>query len=205
MPSASDERQISTPRNGNEDMGGSLPLLDRLREASTTLIVARASFDIWWLYAGSQTRPKFIAGMNEYSEFFRFDEEAHFRVAVVGLYTLFDGRSDTVTLKSLIDKVELAGNDVVQIRARLSALDVKIAAIKVLRHKLFAHRDHKLAYNTVYELAKVRPDDLRMLTDESLSILNDLAALLSFRSFEFRDYVAEDALELLKKIQPGNQ
>jgi hypothetical protein len=180
-----------------------LSLPERIHAASTTLIVARASFDIWRLYAGASTRPTFFAGMEEYSEFFWFDEEAHFRVAVVGIYSLFDGRTDTVTLTSLIDAVKALGNDVASIRSRLELLAHAVKAVKTLRHKLFAHRDHGLGYNEAYQLAKVRPDDLRTLLDESLAILNDLACLLSLPKFAFNEFVAQHTSEMLHKLQPG--
>jgi len=70
-----------------------LPLVERIRVAGFNVMIARASYDIWWLYKGAAARPLYIDGMQTYSEFFRFDEEAHFRAMIVGLCSLFDGRS----------------------------------------------------------------------------------------------------------------
>jgi hypothetical protein len=52
-----------------------------------------------------------------------------------------------------------------------------VAKIKVLRHKLFAHRDHGMGYNDVFKAAQVRPDDVKAIFDESFAIVNGLAAL----------------------------
>jgi hypothetical protein len=178
-----------------------LPLVERIRIAGFNLMVARTSHDIWWLYAGNDTRRLFIEGMQPYSEFFRYDQAAHQRAMIVGLYTLFDGRRDTITLESLIDDANAAGYDVDALTPKLAALSIRVAKIKVLRHKLFAHRDHSLAYNEVFKAAEIRPSDLRMIFDESLEIVNGLAALTGAPWTYWNDNVANHTTELLYYIQ----
>lgn len=178
-----------------------LSLADRLAAAGTSLVIARASFDIWWLYAGRSTRSNFLSAINEYSDFFRFDEEAHFRLAIISVFTLFDGRGDTVTLTALADECTEAGYDTDSIRKRIKTLCPVLKKIKILRHKLFAHRDNRLTYEQVYESAGITPHELESLLDECLSIINALAEFCGSQPLSFNEYVASDTKALLDKIQ----
>jgi hypothetical protein len=182
-------------------MAARLPFSERLKSAETALIVARASFDIWWLYASNETRPRYLDVMNDYPDFFRYDEEGHFRNAVVTLWTLFDGRRDTVTLRSLITEAGARGLEVATPRARLKRLEPRLEKIETLRHKLFAHRDHSLEYESVYAIADITPDDLRSTLDESLLIFNELATLHNLPKTEFRSFPADDARRLLERLR----
>src|ERR1700733_13224706 len=85
-------------------MVAALPLPSRFRSAVIALVVASASYDIWWIYKGKSTRD--LEAMNNFPTFFRYDEEAHFRNMIVGLYTLYDTHPRTITIKSLIHELE---------------------------------------------------------------------------------------------------
>ena len=78
---------------------------------------------------------------------------------IVGLYTLFDGGRDTITLESLIKDAKTVGHDVTALTSKLSALSNRVAKIRLLRHKLFAHRDHNMAYNDVSRRPVQDPDE----------------------------------------------
>jgi hypothetical protein len=179
-----------------------LPVAERVRVAGFNLMVARASYDIWWLYQGADTRPLYIEGMQAYSEFFRYDQEAHFRAMIVGLCALFDGRRDTVTLKSLLREAKAAGHDVNSLEDKLAVLEVCIAKIKVLRNNLFAHRNHGVGYSDVYKSAKVCPDDVKAVLEGSLTIVNELALLTGAKQTDWNEGVADHTSQLLRDIQP---
>ena len=183
-------------------MDAPLTLAERIRSAGFNIGLARASYDIWWVYKGADTRPLYLKGMQTYSQFFRFDEEAHFRAMIVGLCTLFDKRKDTITLASLVEGAKTAGSDVAAINAKLAKLDDRVAKIKILRHKLFAHRNHATAYNDVFREAQLRPDDLKSLLDESLAIVNGRADLRVVPRTDLRPGVSEHTKNLLHDIQP---
>src|ERR1041385_9060871 len=99
-----------------------LPFAARFKSATLTLIFARASFDIWWLYIGAETRRHFLPTMNRFSEFFRYDQEAHWRAAIVATWSLFDKRSDTITLAELLRESAKGGRDVSKLQQMLDAL-----------------------------------------------------------------------------------
>jgi hypothetical protein len=179
-----------------------LSLSDRIKAAGLNVTLAQASHDIWWLYKG-ETRERYIKGMNVYSEFFRIDEEAHFRAMIVGIMTLFDSRMrDTIPLSKLISDVEEAGINAQSIKARLDALKEPVRGIKFLRHKLFAHRDHAMTLNQIYKEARLRPNDIKLVLAQSLEIVNCLENLCGLSPTYVNFYVSEFTTRLLTDIQP---
>jgi hypothetical protein len=179
-----------------------LSLNDRIKAAGLNVTLAQGSHDIWWLYKG-ETRGRYLKGMNTYSEFFRFDEEAHFRAMIVGIMTLFDSRlHDTVPLSKLISDVEELGINTQSIKAKLDALKEPIRGIKFLRHKLFAHRDQAMTLNQIYEKARLRPDDIKLVLSQSLEIVNCLENLRGLAPTYVNFYVIEFTTRLLADIQP---
>ena len=117
-------------------MSNAPPLTGRLRSAQITLIVASASHDIWWTYAAKGTRD--LEAMNSFPSFFLYDEEAHFRNMIVGLYTLYDSYAETLTIKSLIR--ELDPQTAKPIWQRYNAVQDAVKKVTYLRHNAFAHR-----------------------------------------------------------------
>lgn len=181
---------------------GPSPLADRIRAAGTSLIVARASFDSWWTYKSHDTRPLYLPGMQHYSEFFRYDEEAHFRTMVVGLYTLFDSRRDTANFSRMLADSRAGGHPLPATEARLDGTGVVVAKVASLRHNLFAHRNHGLTYEDVYAAANITPNELRGLLDESRCMRNELGAAHGVAEMDFNPFVTGHLVELLKLIQP---
>jgi hypothetical protein len=177
-----------------------LPLSERIRVAGFNLMVAHVSHDIWWLYIGADTRPHYVEAMERYYNFFRYDQEAHFRALIVGVYTLFDKRRDTITLASLAEDARGAGFDVSAIEAKLNQLSGRVRKIEIMRHKLFAHRDHSMAYNDVFKAAQLRPDDLKDVLRESLVIVNDLAALVGAKVTSLNTEVSGDTKAMLEHL-----
>lgn len=178
------------------------PLAERIRSARTNLTVAGAAYDVWWTYRSRATRPRFLPGMQHYSEFFRYDEEVHFRALVVGLHTLFDGRRDTANFRRLLADSRTAGRPLPATEARLAGAELAVAKVATLRHNLFAHRNHGLTYDDVYRDADITPDELRALLDASRTILNEMGAAHGVGDMNFNPFVTEHVTALLTRIQP---
>jgi hypothetical protein len=174
--------------------------VELFQKAITTLTVVLASFDIWWTYASKDTRPRYSPIMDGYPDFFRFDEEAHFRNAIIGLHTLFDGRRDTATIENVLTRAPIDGVAKRAAQKRIEELKPKTCKIKVLRDKLFAHRDHRLDYEEIYALAEITPNDLRLVLDECVSTINMVATQLSLDGVQGDSFVSEDLQALLDDL-----
>lgn len=178
------------------------PLQSRIKFATTNLVLAGASYDIWWTYKGADTRPRFVEGMDEYSEFFRYDEEAHFRTMVVSLYTLFETGPRTANFSVLLRGSRDVGSPLATSETQLTALKPVVVKVMALRNFLFAHRNHTEPYNDVYKRANISGVELRRLIDGGRAILNQLRYAHGMDGFDFNPFVGDHTRELLRFIQP---
>lgn len=162
------------------------PISSQFREdvdlAGHVAVRARVFLDIWWVYDGAPTRAKYLATMNRFSEFYRFDPHAHFVAMVMYLSQLFEPRNDTLNLPSLLENAPSAGvatSVTEQGLSILKAVKPLVSKVMILRSNLFAHRNAKLSYTEVFDLAKVSADQLRELSDAALRIANLLGEAAS--------------------------
>jgi hypothetical protein len=75
-----------------------------IREFHDALTAAELNYEIWWVYRGHDTRPKFIDTMSRYPVFFRMSIHAHFLATIVALSRLYETRKDSYNIgtKSLV-------------------------------------------------------------------------------------------------------
>lgn len=174
-----------------------LPFDARLRSASITLIVAAASYDIWWTYWGTATRD--LDAMNELPTFFRYDEEAHFRNIIISLYALYDSHKGTLTIKSLVHQLdELTATPIWREYRRVQQAVQKVA---YLRHNVIAHRNPNQSYDALFKEAGLRPDDLKRLIDDSLALLSSIAKARDLPEPVLTPFAGSDAAKLLKLLK----
>ncbi|NQU72054.1 MAG: hypothetical protein HQ514_15990 [Rhodospirillales bacterium] len=150
----------------------------RLKTAAQLTLRARIFYDIWRFFDGAETRPGIIDTMRDYSEFFRFAPNAHFVSFVVQIAALMEKRNDTINLRGLAKELKGGGLISVKDASEVDALFERAAPLasktKILRDKLFAHRNASLSYADVLENASVTPNELRDLTELALKIVNHL-------------------------------
>lgn len=185
-------------------MAVSVPLDEKIRIAGDLSIRARIFFDIWWFYESADTRRKVSGTMNEYSEFFRFDSHAHFAAFVVHVAMLFEKRHDTVNLSSLVREAEASRSfpavTVAQAEQLLSHARPLVEKVAILRSNLFAHRSNSLSYADAFRKASVSADELRDLTDRSLTIVNLLLGARGEQERCFHRAARDDAEKLLNDL-----
>jgi hypothetical protein len=69
----------------------------------------RFFFDLWWVYEGAPTRPKYLDAMNQYSEFFRFDTHAQQVAYTIYLCQLFEGKPKTLNITGVLRDAKARG------------------------------------------------------------------------------------------------
>lgn len=175
-----------------------LPLAARLRSAEITLIIACASYEIWWFYKSQDTRD--LDAMDEFPAFFLYDEEANFRSMIVSLYSLFDDHRDTLSIKSLIHEIDpyLAK----PIWKKYGDLKGSAASVRCLRHNVIAHRNAAKSYDQVFIEANLRPDDLKALIYGTLDVLTLIANVLGTPEPSLSPFVRSDVAGLISRIRP---
>ena len=145
--------------------------------------------------------------MNEFPEFFRFDEHAHLTAFIVHITTLFDKRNDTVKLERLRKTLSktIIVSDEIKNKLKLLFEETNAIALKilVLRHNAFAHRSDEYSYDDSFKLAKLSYEELLTLTEKSKQILNLFLQATKRGEVTFRDLPKEDLAQLLKKLAPS--
>ncbi|MCP3957381.1 MAG: hypothetical protein GY719_05975 [bacterium] len=182
----------------------SMPLDEKLRIIGQLVTRARIYFDIWWLYEGADTRPKYLEAMNKFPEFFRFDSHAHFVALVMYLSQLTESRHNTLNLCALVREAKDSGlipaSEIASAEADLQAVRRIASGVATLRSNLFAHRSAKISYEEAFQKAAISPDQLRDLTETALDVVNTLRRSSSLEERIFHTDSAEHAEALLKSI-----
>ena len=139
--------------------------------------------------------------MNSFPTFFLYDEEAHFRNMIVGLYALYDTHPETLTIKSLIH--ELYPQTAKPIWRRYNAVQHAVQKVSHLRHNAFAHRAAGKDYRELFKEAGLRPDDLKALITGSLGLLGTIADAIGAEPVLLPSLTVE-TVQLLNRIKTAN-
>lgn len=185
-------------------MAKPLPIDQRLEIAGQLVVRTRIFYDIWWLYEGADTRPSIIDTINEYSEFFRFDQHAHFVSFIVHLAGLFENRGDTINLPRLVQEFGasclVSAETIAEAEKLLSLVDALPPKVAILRNNLFGHRSASLSYADAFEKAAVSPNELRDLTDTALQIANHLLTARELKEQSFHPLPLTDVKATLNAL-----
>jgi hypothetical protein len=123
---------------------------------------------------------------------------------VIYMAGVFEKRKDTISLASLIREVKGAGGLKTQDAVTVDALMVEAKPIahklSILRHKAIAHKSAHLAYNDVFKMAAVKPDQLRDLAEIALKIANRLLLACGLQDQHFAKAPQEAAEAMMKTL-----
>ena len=182
-----------------------IPLKARTERAAQLVLRARIFFDIWLYFEGAETRPALLDTMNQFSEFFRFAPHAHFVSFVVTMASLYDKRSDTITLTALAREIETSGLLTVPVQAEVKALIDQALPIAnkvgILRHNAFAHRSANMSYDAAFKAASITAAQMRELTDTSLQLANTLLRVQGCPEQYFNELAKGDAAAMMAALQ----
>jgi AbiU2 len=181
-----------------------LPFDERLERAAQLILRSHVFLDLWFYFEGQDTRPVIIDTMRRFNEFFRFTPHAHFVAYVVQMAALFENRSNTINLPSLIKEAK-EGNlistqvvtEIEPLASRTKPLAVKVA---ILRNNVFAHRNASMSYDEAFEKAAVTPVQLRELTETALQIANKLLLARGMGTHFFNKLARTHADAMLKAL-----
>jgi AbiU2 len=179
------------------------PLNDRLERAAHLIVRSRIFFEIWFYFEGKDTRPAIIDTMQRFSEFFRYDSEAHFVSFIIHIAALFDKPRNTISLPHLVREARrsIGMADAREIDALLDQATPLANKVTILRNEVFAHRSADTSYDDVFQKAAVTANELRDLTDLSLKILNRLARARGCAKHSFNPLPLKHAAAMLKTLE----
>ena len=165
--------------------------LQKIETLSQLIVRSRVFFDLWWIYAGADTRNQIIGAYRRWSEFFRFDEHAHFVSCVVHVSAIYETRRDTINLGTVVADCR----SIVHSEKERAEIDGKYedgkriaAKVTILRNNLFAHRSLKVGFNEAFQKAGLKPEELRQATEFALGAVNVLRSTLGLPHSHFNDF-----------------
>jgi hypothetical protein len=180
------------------------PLNQRLDRIGQHIVRARLFLDLWFYFEERDSRRKIIDTMREYNEFFRFTPHAYLATYVIYMAGVFDKSKGTISLAPLIREVKAAGqlkaNDAAIVDALLGKAKPIAEKVAMLRHKAFAHRSAHIAYDDVFKMAAIKPDQLRNLTDIALKITNRLLLARRLQDQYFTELPREAAEAMMQAL-----
>ena len=174
-------------------------LLDLIESA----IEARAHFQIRWALA-NEARPKHVATMNLFPNFFIAMQRAHFDSMAVNFGHLFDERSDSSSFKRYlrVARNEFTSGELSSYRKRVDQLSRSAKDFLDIRHKTVAHQDATLSEQQVFQTADVAPDFNRDLIENSAKFVEEFRCRKGWTSgiFESQRY-SEATLSMLQVLE----
>jgi hypothetical protein len=184
-----------------------LSINERLELAGQLALRSRIFYDLWLYFKGKHP-PAIFDVMQDFSQFFRFEIEAQFSAFVVHIAALFDGRSDTINLRSLAREMKMAKLTSTKAATEVDALLTQAAPlatkVTILRSHLFAHRSAALSYADAFKKAAVTSNQLRDLTVIALKIANRLLMARGLRDHIFNPRPGDHAAAMLKVLMQKN-
>jgi AbiU2 len=178
------------------------PLNDRLERAAHLIVRCRIFFDIWFYFEGKDTRPAISDTMRRFSEFFRYDPEAHFVSFLILIAALFDKERNTISIWHLEREARrsIRTADAEEVCALLAQATPLATKVTFLRNKVVAHRSATISYDDAFEHADVTPDQLRDLTELALKIVNRLLRARGCANYFFDRRPLKHAAAMLKAL-----
>jgi len=181
-----------------------------IEELRHTTTVAGLNYEVWWVYKGKDTRPKYVDGMNKYSLFFQTSIHAHFVALLVELYRLYETRKDTYNIPGLIKELRdqhVFSNEVLEEIEKFYKDEAKPLWVKVsiLRNKAFGHRSNAHTVKEVFEEAGVKPDELRDLVEVTKKLMNRITSEWDRSTHAFNLGSRESLINLLEDIKKLHQ
>ena len=151
--------------------------LNRQLEIVTQQIIrARIYFDLWWFYKSANTRPKIIDTMDEFSDFFRFDEHAQFVSMIIHCGAVWDRTKGSVGLMSLASRIldqKRCPSDKA-LFDEITNYQSEAAGLVTIRKEAIAHRSAKFDYSKAFERAQLIPSAVPAAMDSWLAVANIL-------------------------------
>ncbi|KPP80905.1 MAG: hypothetical protein HLUCCA04_12110 [Oceanicaulis sp. HLUCCA04] len=130
-----------------------LPLNERVENLKKLVERAYIFYSCWWLYEGAETRGGMLNGMQEHSEFYRFDSHAHFCSMIVHCYALMDKPRSATNLSKIAKEIKLPCD--------LTPINATHKKVAVIRNNAIGHRSRQLSYNNSFERAGVTASEIK--------------------------------------------
>lgn len=149
------------------------------------------------MYKGPETRPKIVDTLNDFSEFFRFDEHAHFVSMIVHCGVIWDkGNISLPTVASCALDPRRHSADA-ELKSAIDVLKWNADGLLKIRHEAIAHRSKQFDYDEAFRRAQLTPDQIRDLLEDSLHLVNKLRLREGLGNQVFAELPVQNLMRLI--------
>lgn len=181
--------------------------LDRQLEIVTQQVI-RASiyFDLWWFYQSADTRPRIVNTLNDFGDFFRFDEHAQFVSMIIHCGAIWDNTNGAVGLVTLSRKILNPKKSISDkaISEKMLKYQSEAAALITIRNEAIAHRSATFDYSDAFKRAQLVPGTLPKAMASWLIVINELRAKRNLHEEAFSTGPLDDARRLVHSLGGPN-
>ena len=170
--------------------------INEIDEVKKQVIELGRCYALWWYFLEKSNASRYARVERHYPDFFITIADSLRTSFFVTAYRLFDKRTDVCSLALLVNRVD--GSDPAlraMLRGKIAAIeDIIENKVKVLRHKVFAHRDRSQPPEDWFAEAGISPKEMKAVVRTAQDIISTLvgAAAKAVLAEELRSY--EDAV-----------
>jgi hypothetical protein len=169
-----------------------------------SLHLASMNYDIWWTYKQYRTRKYYLDTMNNYLGFYTNSIHAHFLATVIPCYRIFETRTDTINIGTLIKEIEKANllevNNIKEIKLKISKLKPIWIKINIVRCEIYAHKSNLNSSEESFKKANIKPKEIRLFIDGAFKLMDYIfTALNEPSSHILREKTT--TLQILRKLK----
>lgn len=177
----------------------------QIKELQDAVTTAGLNYEVWWIFRGTETRPKYVDVMNRYRLYFHAAIGAHFVAMLMALYRLYETRTDTHNIPNFLDRLGVDGalkpEDLAQLRKRYATAKPLWVKVSILRNKVYGHRALDLDIEEAFNEAGVTPFDFRDLVAQTKELLNELTQRLRDSTHAFNLSATHDTVRLMEALK----
>lgn len=151
---------------------------DLIREVYATVFEASECLRYWRVFNDPNTPRDWEPFINTYRAFFWTARSAFLTTAIVDLYKLYDPQQPAVSLHGLCSRMSSehpSDGSISKAKGLIATAGPLWERVRVLRHKVFAHRDSAGDVDHWFQVASISPDDLfrlHSLSEDALNVLS---------------------------------
>ncbi|HVG07203.1 MAG TPA: hypothetical protein VNM67_05815 [Thermoanaerobaculia bacterium] len=177
---------------------------EKLEELFQDVLRARDTYEAWWTLKSDKVRPTYVGTMNHYLGYFRIAIHSHFVAMIMALCRLYDTHKEALSIPRLVVSLQsepgISKSIMQNVKESVAAVESSILKIKLLRDKVFGHRDRSHTYERAFEEAGLTGNEVENLIDKTLQIINALLKARNKGTYEFEHYTELDLLKLLRDL-----
>ena len=175
-----------------------------LNELYQSVISASLNFDIWWCFREKKNWDKYSPLFKRYPRYFRTSRQSHFRSIIIILYRLFENNRKTINFphffKAISGEELLKDSSIQQIHTLIEEAKPTWKKIAKIRSGASAHVSNKCDTDEIFQKAKINPNQIKALIQESKIIYNLIASHLGFAEKSFNWSATRTTNQLLDQL-----